>query len=408
MSDNGFRITDEDLDSRRAKPVRFFLTGGTGFLGGHLAAALLERGHDVCLLARLGKAASARERVSRLMDWFGLPPEARRGLRVVEGDVTRPRLGLDPALYAETGLLADEIIHCASETSFAPRKRAEVEEVNGAGLDRVLEFARDSRAVYFHHLSTAYVAGCRSGRCPEALVTEAQFFNAYEETKCRGEHAVAAACAEHGIRCSIYRPSIVYGDSRTGRSLLFNAVYYPVRTALLIKDFCERDIRDSGGGRAKEMGVRVEEDGALRLPLRIPVAREGGLNLIPVDYFVSAFLALLDAERRGGVFHIVNPRPKRIEDIIDYASRLFRMTGIEPCPADGLGRAPRNALETIFDQYLEVYRPYMQDTRVFETGRSGPVLEARGLACPEFDYENFRRCMTFAVESGWGSKLPVG
>ena len=406
---DNLRITDEELDARRkARPARFFLTGGTGFLGGHLAAALLEGGHDVTLLARLGRAGSAAERVSRLLDWFGLGPEARRGLRVLEGDVTQYRLGLDPDTYRMAAELAEEVIHCASETSFAPRRRAEVERVNGQGLQHVLQFSRDSRAFAFHHLSTAYVAGRTSGPCPEDLVSEAQFHNPYEESKCRGEHEVLAACAEAGVRASIYRPSIVYGDSRTGRSLLFNAVYYPVRTALMIRDFCQADIRDNGGQKAAAMGVRIEDAGTMHLPLRIAVAAEGGLNLVPVDHFVQAFLALREDAPGGGIFHIVNSRPKRIEDIIDYSSRLFRLSGISAVTEDEMARTTRNALERMFDQYLEVYRPYMLDRRVFGRDRSGPILDRRGIACPEFGYESFRRCMTYAVETGWGSKLPVG
>jgi nucleoside-diphosphate-sugar epimerase len=402
------RITDEELFSRRRScPARIFLTGGTGFLGSHLAAAFLERGHDVALLARLGRTASAAERVSRLMDWFGLGPEARRRLRVLEGDVTQYRLGLDPDAYRSAGELAEEVVHCASETSFSLRRRAEVERVNGEGLRRVLQFARESRALAFHHVSTAFVAGRTTGPCPEELVTETQFHNPYEETKCRGEHEVLVACAEAGIRPSIYRPSIVYGDSRTGRSLLFNAVYYPVRTALMIRDFCEADIRENGGQKAAAMGVRLEAGGTMRLPLRIAVAAEGGLNLVPVDHFVEAFLALREDAPEGGIFHIVNPRPKRIEDIVDYSSRLFRLRGISTVTEDEIARRPRNALERMFDQYLEVYRPYMLDRRAFARDRSGPLLERRGIACPEFDYENFRRCMTFAVEAGWGAKLPV-
>lgn len=400
------RITREDLAKKRAdRSSRIFLTGGTGFLGSHIAVEFLRRGFRLALLARPGRTGSAAERVERILDWHGLPAGDRRGLRVIEGDIGRPMLGLDAAAYDRALRESDEIVHCASNTAFSERKRAEVEAVNAGGLERVLDFAGASRAFFFHHLSTAFVAGRASGGCPEELVEGREFYNAYEETKCRGERFAWDACRAGGLRLTIYRPSIVYGDSRTGRSLLFNAVYFPVRTALFLKGIFEKDIREGEGKRAAEMGVRVEAGGAMRLPLRIEVGERGGLNLVPVDHFLAAFFALWDGASEGGIFHIVNDKLKRIEDIIEYSSRLFGLTGVRACLRDEFQRNPRNGLETLFDHYVEAYVPYMTDTRIFETGKSRAYLEGKGLVCPEFDYDIFARCMTYGQEVGWGSRL---
>jgi nucleoside-diphosphate-sugar epimerase len=400
------RSSQEDLEKKRTdKSVRIFMTGGTGFLGSHVAVELLRRGYRVCLLARSGKQRSAEDRVKELLDWFGLPAEGRQGLRVVEGDITRQGLGIDPAVFRELALETDEIIHCASNTSFAERKRAEVEAVNADGLSHVLDFARAGLAYFFHHVSTAFVAGKTTGICPEEPVTAREFFNAYEETKCRGEQMALAACQEAGLGLTIYRPSIVYGDSRTGRSLLFNAVYYPVKTALFMKDLYEKDIREKDGRKAEEMGVHIEADGSIHLPIRICVAERGGLNLIPVDYFTDAFLAIMEDAPQGGIFHIVNRKQKRIEDIIDYSCRLFRMTGIRACSSAEFEKRTKNPLESLYDHYLKAYDPYMRDKRDFETTKSQPILERRGLVCPEFDYVIFSKCMNYAVETGWGSRL---
>ena len=217
-----------------------------------------------------------------------------------------------------------------------------------------------------------------------------------------------AACGGAGMRWSIYRPSIVYGDSRTGRSLLFNALYYPVRTALFIKDLYEKDILERGGRKAVEMGVRVEPDGRIRLPLRIEAPREGGINLIPVDHFTEAFLSIMEEAPEGGIFHIVNDRVTRIEELIDYTSGFLRLTGIRGCGREAFAAEPRNAVETLFDHYVEPYLPYMRDTRRFDAAKSRPLLERNGVRCPDFGYEIFARCMSFAVESGWRSPLQAG
>jgi nucleoside-diphosphate-sugar epimerase len=382
-----------------------FLTGGTGFLGSHLAAALLAKGYRVCLLTRSAGQQSAEHRVASLLDWFGVPADARRALRVVDGDITRPYLGIDRGALGRILHETEGIIHCASCTAFSERKRAELEHVNVLGLSHVLQFAASTAARAFHHVSTAYVAGKASGSCAEEPSTANVFHNPYEETKCQGERMVLARCPDMGVTASIYRPSIVYGDSRTGRSLLFNALYHPVRTAVFIRDLYRKDIAEKGGTNAAELGVRTEPDGALRLPLRIEVVPDGGFNLIPVDYFTEAFLTIMERAHDGGIFHIANPHVTTVELIIEYASRLFGLTGIEACRADAFAARPRNAIEVLFDRYVAPYVPYMNDRRRFEIARSGAFLANACRPCPEFDYEMFARCMSFAVESGWHSPL---
>ncbi|MFZ2053088.1 MAG: SDR family oxidoreductase [Candidatus Aminicenantales bacterium] len=380
------------------------LTGGTGFLGSHIAARLIGQGNEVILVARSKKGVPAEKRVDRLLDWHGVKPGRKEKVRVIEGRIERSDLGLAPdaaALLQEV----DEIVHCASNTSFAERKRAEVETANVTGLSHILDLAEQNGCARFHLVSTAYVAGVQAGPCPEELSHPSVFTNVYEETKCRAERLAWERCSKSGIRLSIYRPSIVFGHSRTGRSLLFNALYYPVRTVLFLKNLCETDIRERGGRRAAELAVHLDGDGWMVMSIRIGVEEASGVNLIPVDFFVDAFAAIREDDGGNGIFHVTNERLTRIEDIIEWAQVLFRIRGIEARPAEELAERPRNPLEMVFASYLEAYGPYMKDRRIFETKRAGPILERRGIRCPDFDYEMFARCMTFAAECGWGARL---
>ena len=61
------------------------LTGGTGFLGAHLAAHLLEQQEAVILLARSKPGLSAAGRVDRLLDWLGVAADRKKNSRVIEG-----------------------------------------------------------------------------------------------------------------------------------------------------------------------------------------------------------------------------------------------------------------------------------------------------------------------------------
>jgi hypothetical protein len=135
------------------------------------------------------------------------------------------------------------------------------------------------------------------------------------------------------------------------------------------------------------------------------VGDEGGINAVPVDFFVRAFGAIREGASDGGVFHIVNSRQTRIENIIEYAQALFHIRGISACGAQEMEGKPGNTLEAVFDAYLEAYGPYMRDRRVFGTERTGPILDKQGIRCPDFDNGIFTKCMTFAVDCGWGARL---
>ena len=402
----GMRIgTGQLREKRAARASRILVTGGAGFLGSHIAMALLRSGYRVTVLARPAKGLSARARVDRLAEWFALEEEVRHRLVVAEGDILGA--GWAAAAAEERGNIGaiDEIVHCASSTAFAERKRAEVEATNVDGLESVLDYAARIGCGFFHHVSTAYVAGRRTGACPEDWVVEGPFTNVYEETKARGEILARDVCRAGGIRLNVYRPTIVYGDSRTGRTLRFNALYFPVKAAVYLRDIYLADIRERGGRKAAELSIRPAEGGRLVMPMRIAVGSEGGINLVPVDHCVRAFMAIFEDGLDGGIYHIANPRLTRIEDIVAYAKRYFGLEGIEACGPEAFALRPKNALETLYDASLDAYRPYMQDTRSFDRANVAPILEKRGLVCPVFDYEVFSRCMRYAVEMDWGANL---
>ena len=393
------------LEKRNHGSCTILVTGGTGFLGSHVAVELLRRGHSVLLLARRHNELPAQARVERLLEWFGMDFPDRSRLRVFEGHLDDAGLGLDRALYEDLANSIDEIVHCASSTSFSEKRREDVEHANVANLENVLTLAAKSRCSYFHHVSTAYVAGKKTGPCAEELVETREFTNVYEETKYLGERSVSARCAREGIRLNIYRPSIVYGNSLNGRTIRFDAVYYPVRTVLFFKNVYERDIREHGGKKAREMGVTLDEEGRMHLPLRVEATTAGGINLIPIDHFVGAFMAIMDECLDGGVFHVVNERLTTIEALAEYTMRFFDIDGVRAVPPQAFIEIPRNGLEILFEHYIEAYGAYMKDARIFENDKTRKILRRRGITCPDFDYTVFSRCMKYAVEVDWGARL---
>lgn len=378
---------------------RVLVTGATGFIGGYLVSAMLKRGNRVVAAARPKDGRSPEQRMRNLMAFFGQDPGDR--LEVIEIRLDEPDLGLTRKDAAGIRSGVRHILHCAAETSFSARKRDQVRRTNVDGLVNV--FRTVGGDSHFHYVSTAYSTGKREGVCREELVRVREFNNEYERSKHEAEMEIARLCRSSGTRLSIYRPSIVYGDSVSGESLRFNALYYPVRIILFLRDSLTRSLNHGDGRRARELGVSIDDRGGMEMPMSIP-DMGGCMNMIPVDYLVSALMELM----RSGVsdvFHIVNHNYNVIDDIIGYIGDEFGITGITSAPG-GRGRGP-TPLEMLMDGYLKLYYPYVSDRRVFDDARTGEVLGGSGLRCPQLDPGSFSRCMRFALEKGWGSGITI-
>jgi nucleoside-diphosphate-sugar epimerase len=384
--------------------AHFLVTGATGFLGAHLLRALLSRGHAVTALVRHGRSGPAEERFRRVLGWLGVGPKEASRAKVVAGDVAEERFGLAEREWRDLAAGVDEVVHCAASTAFTESRRTELERVNIRGTAITLALAAAGSTASFHLVSSAYAAGRVEGTVTEDWCEPPGFTNAYEESKQRAEALARAACAGCGVRLTIYRPAIVYGDSVSGRSLRFNALYYPIRTLLLLRDIYGEDLRRDGA-RARACGVEGRPGGDLLLPLRVETDAEAALDLVPVDHFARAFMALRDGAPEGGIFHIASGAPVPVETVMDSIRRRYRIEGLTAVPRGAGNGPPRTALERLFDGYLESYRPYMLDRRRFDDRLARPHLEAAGLRCPRFTDAVFKRVMGYAEEVGWGKRL---
>lgn len=376
------------------------MTGATGFLGSHLMAALLERGERLILLGRGTGSHGLRQRIDTLLTWFGQERHRSR-TQTEEVDFLQPHLGLEKSRYQALCQGAGCIIHCASDTSFAERNRSRSLASNVTSLNSIVPFAADCRAATFHYISTAYSSGITTGTWYERPVSARQFFNVYEETKAMAERKVAESCTAHSIPFTIIRPSIVYGDSRTGRANRFTAIYHHVRALACIRDIYRDDILLHGGKKAEDQGIHLESDGLLHLPLRLILERQGMIDLIPVDYFVNAVLAIMEGEATDTIYHLTNENASSIEQLADYCERFLGIRGLKI--TYGPGREAQSPAEELFNRFIEPYRPYLADSRTFDRTNSKRILG--NLQPPVFSYDIFRRCMAYATQVGWGQAL---
>ncbi len=378
------------------------LTGATGFLGGHLMASLLARDYKIIVFGRSAKSESLNERITRLLKWFGMD-NCSGQITCIDTDLSQDNLGIEKHEYSRICSVAGSVIHCASDTSFSENKREQVMSANINNLKGILEFSKKANITFFHYISTAYVAGIGTVFCKETLSSAKTFTNVYEESKATAENIISAFCRKNSIYLSIIRPSIVYGDSRNGRSLKFNALYFPLRSAHSIRDIYLNDINNNGGIKAAKNGVYIDNDSYLILPLKIYLPLEGDLNIIPVDYFVNATVKIIENCTGSGIYHLTSNSPTTMKIVADYYQKLMKVKGVEIIYGQKPDDLLRNPAEELFDRFIEPYRPYLSDNRVFDRTNSGKATG--GLNPPEFTYEIFKTCIEYAIEVNWGASI---
>ena len=163
------------------------ITGATGFIGRHLAAALTASADPVRALVR---PTSDTRHLERL------------GVACVPGDMT------DPPSLERAVAGTDRVFHCAGVvTDWDPRGRAYAVNVEGTAV--LAQAALRAGVEKFVHLSTTEVYGH-----PDVRVAEDAPFRArgwpYCDTKIEAEKRVWAA-AERGLPVTVLRPATVYG-----------------------------------------------------------------------------------------------------------------------------------------------------------------------------------------------------
>jgi thioester reductase-like protein len=95
------------------------LTGGTGLLGRYLIRDLTDRGVSLALLVRPTRKMSAEQRVEALMaTWDAQLGRPLPRPHVIQGDLSRPDLGLDAEDRGWIAENCDLVLHNAASLTF--------------------------------------------------------------------------------------------------------------------------------------------------------------------------------------------------------------------------------------------------------------------------------------------------
>lgn len=360
------------------------LTGATGLLGNYLLRDLLQAGLPMAVLVRSTRKMSARQRIESLLSgWEETLGQHLPRPVVLEGDISQPDLGLDGHSIRWVAEYCSGIIHNAASLQFhATSHEGEPWASNVGGTQHMLEFCRATRIRQLFHVSTAYIAGLRTGRVLESEVDVGQeLSNDYEKSKVEAEKLVRAADFLDDL--TVFRPGIIIGDSQTGFTTTYHGYYAALQLVHTILKAMIPNETGFVGGQFVRLGLNGNET----------------KNLVPVDW-VSAFMThvIRSPQWRGRTYHLVPEHPvttRLIRDVLEESNRFYGPVFV------GADRHPDDLteLESLFYEHIRVYNSYWRMDPEFD--RANVLAAGPHLRCPQVDRELLVRLSRVAIESGF-------
>jgi thioester reductase-like protein len=374
-----------EFDSAKSSGY-FFLTGASGLVGRYLTRDLLASGKRLAVLARSNRRMSAHDRIELLLQrWeqklgYSLPRPI-----VLEGDVSQPNLGLSTDDQRWISRHCTGLIHNAAVVKFEPAEQdQEPWRTNLYGTRHALDLARRTGLRELHYVSTAYVCGNRSGVVREDELDCGQGFrNSYEESKFLAEREVM----DRGGFSSktVYRPSIIAGDSQTGYTSSYHGLMWYLR---LLAMLVPQQPRDANG--------RIQTD------IELPVSGDEPHNVITVDWVSRAICRLVEnPESRDRTFHLVSEAPTTFRAVIDWCCEFFNSTGVRFVERS-LGRRATSQFAEMFFSSSRVYQDYDACLVNFDNRNFKALVP--DFPCPVISREQVIRYLEFGAQDAWGKR----
>jgi nucleoside-diphosphate-sugar epimerase len=310
--------------------MKLLVTGGTGFIGSHLAEEGRRRGAEVVVL---GLTDRPEEKANAEI-------LSRAGAEVLSGSIT------DADLCRRASRGATHIFHLAVAMREGGKSDEFFESINLDGTRHLLQAATMERVQRFVYCSTIGIYGHRA----PGITTEDSPFspgNAYERTKVAAERLVRDFAENCGLPAVVLRPADVYGprDQRLlkmfkgvsrGRFPLFGAGRgrrHMVYVDDVVSAFFRASERDEAlgqgliiaGPRACTLRELLDEvtaaTGSKRYGIRLPLMPMLGLAAVVEDVCAALAIDPPIYRRRMDFFH---------SDSEFDTSRARRVLGWEP------------------------------------------------------------------------------
>ncbi|MEI6514096.1 MAG: NAD(P)-dependent oxidoreductase, partial [bacterium] len=179
--------------------MNIFITGGTGFIGSHVAMAFVDQGHKITMLARNPNKVPKFAEISNI--------------EIVEGDIT------DAKLIERLVCGHDACVHIA--LNYRNSSGSEVLINDTLPTVQLSDYAKNAKVKHFIYTSStaandsSYSSNKVTGDVNVSLITSqtkqrpATFYGA---TKTASENFLIAQSYQSDMRINIIRPGYVFGN----------------------------------------------------------------------------------------------------------------------------------------------------------------------------------------------------
>ena len=347
-------VVDASSESRHAVVL---VTGATGLLGRAVLSRMLRDDSSLRAFVLVRDSVRWAEHAVN----FG---RSVSRITPIVGDITRPGLALDAASRSALSASATAVVHLAADTSFS-RPLEESRRVNTAGTHHLLEISELwPHMKRFAYVSTAFVAGCRTGDVlEEDSAAPDAWVNAYEQSKWEAEQLVRSSSGSWVI----FRPSTIVCDSSSGEVTQVNAVH---------------------------RALRVYNNG---LAAMMPGSDDSLLDVVPLDYVADAVatLALQETVEHSTLHLCAGSGAMPLAELLDTTYEIWAGSGA--WRRRGVMRPPMAALDT--------YRLFERSVKETGSARLGQIIDSLSHFVPQLALP--KRFDTRAADRALGMTPPV-
>lgn len=332
-----------------------------------------ETDSKLYLLVRQNSQKTVRERIGELVN-KSYSGKKRRGIRsrliVVKGDITKKNLGLTKTQIEDLSKKINIIYHSAALCQFNVHIEV-IRKINVEGTKNVLDFAlkckSNNQFKSLHHISTVAILGDKGGVLYENSLDMGQGFNnTYEKTKFEAEKLVNRY-RKKGLIASIYRPSVIVGDSIRGEASDFQMFYRPLHI----------------------FSIEILDE--------IPANKDLEYNLVPVDYTARAiYLISSDRNNDNKNYHLTNPSTITLKFLLNAASSYFGFKKPKIIPKNKFNF---RKLRGFRRKAIEPYLPYFNHKDMaFDAANFKKAINGSSFAWPVINRKLLRRLFKYCVD----------